>query len=305
MGDAAPQLAIKIDVDTYRGTREGVPALVALLKRMRVPATFLFSLGPDNTGRAITRIFRPGFFKKVSRTNVTKLYGYRTLLSGTLLPAPHIGRRCEALLRQVRDQGFPVGIHCHDHYRWQDHLAGMSLDETRREFQQAVAEFERVFGEPPQTAGAPGWQTTVHSLQAYDEAHLLYASDCRGTTPFLPRAHGLTFRTPQIPTTLPTLDELLGRPEYPDAAIVPHYLKLLRRDTPNILTSHAEIEGNHYLGLFEELLAAAQRQGVQFTTMEALAADLAKHPQTLPICDVAAGTVDGRSGTVTVQLPAA
>ena len=83
----APQFVIKVDVDTDRGTREGVPALVAILKRHSVPATFLFSLGPDNTGKAIRRVFRPGFLKKVSRTRVTKLYGWRTLLSGTLLPA--------------------------------------------------------------------------------------------------------------------------------------------------------------------------------------------------------------------------
>ena len=46
------KLAIKIDVDTYRGTRDGVPALAKLLKKRAVPATFLFSFGPDNTGKA-------------------------------------------------------------------------------------------------------------------------------------------------------------------------------------------------------------------------------------------------------------
>ena len=56
-----PLLAIKIDVDTDRGTRIGVPNLVALFDEFGVKATFLFSLGPDNTGRAIKRIFRPGF----------------------------------------------------------------------------------------------------------------------------------------------------------------------------------------------------------------------------------------------------
>ena len=50
-------IAIKIDVDTERGTRLGVPNLLKLLKNLAIPATFLFSLGPDNTGRAIRRIF--------------------------------------------------------------------------------------------------------------------------------------------------------------------------------------------------------------------------------------------------------
>ena len=76
-------LALKVDVDTYRGTREGVPALVELLKRYEAGATFLFSLGPDHTGRAIKRMFRPGFFRKVRRTSVLSHYGLVTLLYGT------------------------------------------------------------------------------------------------------------------------------------------------------------------------------------------------------------------------------
>ena len=79
-------LALKVDVDTWRGTREGVPRLAELLKRHDAGATFLFSLGPDHTGRAIKRVFRPGFMKKVSRTSVLEHYGLQTLLFGTLLP---------------------------------------------------------------------------------------------------------------------------------------------------------------------------------------------------------------------------
>jgi undecaprenyl phosphate-alpha-L-ara4FN deformylase len=59
-----PKLALKIDVDTWRGTLQGVPRLVEILRRIGADASFLFSLGPDHTGRAIKRAFRPGFMKK-------------------------------------------------------------------------------------------------------------------------------------------------------------------------------------------------------------------------------------------------
>ena len=45
----APLLTLKIDVDTYRGTRERVGNLVRMLSQHGVGATFLFSLGPDHT----------------------------------------------------------------------------------------------------------------------------------------------------------------------------------------------------------------------------------------------------------------
>ena len=294
-------LSIKIDVDTDRGTRLGVPNLLSLFEEFGVKATFLFSLGPDNTGRAIKRIFRPGFFSKVSRTSVVSVYGIRTLLNGVLLPGPHVGRRNEAVMRLARDRGHEPGIHCYDHIRWQDGLMKMSENEVRQEFGKARQEFERIFGEPARTAGAAGWQANALSLAAYDAAKLLYASDARGSHPFFPRADGRTFRTLQVPTTLPTLDELLGRPDYPQERLVEHYLSLLRPGVPNILTIHAELEGMKFLPLFRRLLEQARARSIRFVLLRDLAADLLKDPSPLPVCDLVGGTVDGRSGTLAVQ----
>jgi peptidoglycan/xylan/chitin deacetylase (PgdA/CDA1 family) len=296
------RLALKIDVDTDRGTRIGVPNLVRDLQEFELPACFLFSLGPDQTGRAITRIFRPGFFKKVSRTSVVKLYGIRTLLNGTLLPAPHIGRRNTKILREVRDAGHEVGIHCFNHYRWQDYVNKMPLDAVRAEFIAARAEFLRIFGTEAQTAGAPGWQSNTRSRQVYDEAGLLYSSDVRGSTPFFPRIGNQVFKTLEIPSTLPTFDELLGRPEYPEEKIVPHYMSLLREDRPNVFTLHAEIEGMGKRSLFRALLAACYNAGVEFIRLDDLARELLNNRANLPTCDQVPAEIDGRSGTVATQL---
>ncbi len=298
---SAIRLALKIDVDTDRGTRWGVPNLVADLQSVGVPACFLFSLGPDQTGRAITRVLRPGFFKKVSRTSVVQLYGVRTLLNGTLLPAPHIGQRNGHIMRAVRDAGFEVGIHCFNHYRWQDYVQKMSLEEVAVEFEAAFAEFLRIFGQQALTAGAAGWQSNARSREVYDRAGLLYASDTRGTAPFFPRIDGKVFRTLEIPSTLPTFDELMGRPEFPDHAIVDHYLGLLREDRPNVFTLHAEIEGMGKRELFRELLDACRRKKVQFVRLDDLAREFLARRDAIPICDQVMAEIDGRSGLVATQ----
>ena len=295
------RLALKIDVDTDRGTRVGVPNLVSDLKVFCAPACFLFSLGPDQTGRAITRVLRPGFFQKVSRTSVVEIYGVRTLLNGTLLPAPHIGRRNAATMRAVRDAGFEVGIHCHNHYRWQDYLHTMSAAEVAAEFDAARAEFRRIFGGEAQTAGAAGWQSNLRSREAYERAGLLYASDTRGGAPFFPRIGGKVFNTLEIPSTLPTFDELMGRPEFPDDKIVAHYLSLLRVDRPNVLTIHAEIEGMGRRGLFRELLAACAARGVEFIRLDDLARELLANRAAIPVREQMMAEIDGRSGFVAAQ----
>jgi peptidoglycan/xylan/chitin deacetylase (PgdA/CDA1 family) len=295
------RVALKIDVDTDRGTREGVPNLVSDCKEYGVPACFLFSLGPDQTGRAITRIFRPGFFKKVSRTSVVSMYGVRTLLNGTLLPAPHIGRKNERILRAVRDLGYEVGIHTYNHYRWQDYVQKLPIEKIRHEFDLARAEFKRIFGHDAKTAGAPGWQSNALSRQVYDEAHLLYSSDTRGDHPFFPRINGQTFKTLEIPSTLPTFDELLGRPEFPDDKIVSHYMSLLREDRPNIFTLHAEIEGMGKRDLFRALIRAMTLAEVEFVRMDTLAQEYLQNPDSIKVEDQAMAEIDGRSGLVAVQ----
>jgi peptidoglycan/xylan/chitin deacetylase (PgdA/CDA1 family) len=295
------RLALKVDVDTDRGTREGVSDMVADLKEAGAPACFLFSLGPDQTGRAITRVLRPGFFKKVSRTSVVSIYGVRTLLNGTLLPAPHIGRRNAGTMRAVRDAGFEVGIHCYNHYRWQDYVQTMPLEEVRMEFVAARAEFVRIFGGEAHTAGAAGWQSNARTREVYDEANLLYASDTRGASPFFPRVEGRVFRTLEIPSTLPTFVELMGRPEFPDEKIVPHYLSLLREDRVNVLTIHAEIEGMGRRGLFRELLAACRARGVEFIRLDGHARELLANRAAIPVLDQVMAEIDGRSGLVATQ----
>ena len=296
------RLALKVDVDTDRGTREGVPNLVADLRTAGVPACFLFSLGPDQTGRAITRVLRPGFLHKVSRTSVLELYGWRTLLNGTLLPAPHIGRRHADEMRRVRAAGFEVGIHGYNHYHWQDHLARLSREEVAAEFAAARVEFRRVFGVDAIAAGAAGWQSNGFSRDVYDEARLRYASDTRGTTPYFPRVDGRVFHTLEIPTTLPTLDELMGRPEFPDETIVAHLTALLRADRVNVFTLHAEIEGLGRRALFRALLEAWRKRGVEFVRLDALAEELLSRRETIPICDQVMAPIDGRSGVVATQV---
>ena len=295
-------LALKIDVDTLRGTLEGVPPLVSMLQRHGARATFLFSLGPDHTGRALRRVFRPGFLKKVFRTNVAANYGLKTLMYGVLLPGPDIGRHAGDVMRTVRDAGFEIGIHTWDHIRWQDFVAKKDAAWTRHEFVQAVERFREVFGAEPKTFGAAGWQINFHAFELEHEFHMTYASDTRGTHPFLPEMRGRVFSVPQIPTTLPTLDELVGVNGITVENVADHLLMLTREPPPehgHVYTLHAELEGMALRLVFEKLLAGWRSQGYDLVATETIAAHLDR--KRLPMHTVIMGEIPGRSGTLALQ----
>lgn len=179
-------IVLKIDVDTLRGTREGVPNLARMLREHEAGATFLFSLGPDHTGWALRRAFRPGFLKKVSRTSVVEHYGLRTLMYGVLLPGPDIGRKAAAEMRAIAETGFETGIHTWDHVLWQDNVRQRDAGWTARQMTAAHARFIQVFGKPPVTHGAAGWQMNDHAFRQIDNWGMAYASDGRGTRPYIP-----------------------------------------------------------------------------------------------------------------------
>ena len=293
------QLAVKVDVDTYRGTRRGVPRLAEVLTKHQAGATFLFSLGPDHTGRAITRAFRKDFISKVRRTSVVEHYGLGTLLYGTLLPGPDIGSRCAEEMRAVKKAGFEVGIHCWDHVRWQDGVARADADWTQRQMALAAARFKDVFGEEATTWGAAGWQTNRHASW-FEEGRYGYASDTRGTCPFLPLWDGVRIGCAQLPTTLPTFDELIGRDGIGERNVADALLERTAERRPvHVFTAHAELEGGHFLRAFEWLLAGWVAQGYEVVSLATLYRSLDR--ANLPRCEVVYGEVPGRSGTLALQ----
>jgi undecaprenyl phosphate-alpha-L-ara4FN deformylase len=306
-----PLLTLKIDVDTYRGTREGVPNLVRMLGAHGAQATFLFSLGPDHTGWALRRAFRPGFFQKVSRTSVLEHYGVKTLMYGTLLPGPDIGRKCADELRAVSRAGFECGIHTWDHVLWQDNVRQREAGWTSHIMRKAESRFLKVFGVAPHTHGAAGWQMNHFAFAEHDAAGYAYASDGRARLrddgSLADPAAG-PYRLPgsrciQLPTTLPTLDELLGRQidgvTITTANIAGHLLKLTAgagRD--HVYTLHAELEGQKLAPIFEQLLSGWKAQGYQLASMADTYQKVKDHQ--LPEFPVSWGEVPGRSGELIV-----
>ncbi len=288
------RIALKVDVDTLRGTREGVPRLLQLLAQRQLHATFLFSLGPDHTGWALKRVFRPGFLSKVSRTSVAQHYGYKTLMYGVLLPGPDIGRKAAADMRATRDAGHECGIHTWDHVWWQDEVRTRDAAWTRAEMRKSHERYLEIFGASPPTHGAAGWQMNATAFEQIDDWGMAYASDGRGTAPYRLNINGRTLQHVQMPTTLPTLDELIGQHGVTETNVARSVLKLTEADRDQVYTLHAELEGGLLAPAFEALLDGWRAQGHELVTM----AGLYRHidPATLPVRPLTWGTLPGRSG---------
>jgi len=308
------QITLKIDADTYRGTRVGVPNLSRILQAHGANATFLFSLGPDHFGWAMRQVFRSGFMKKVSRTSVVEHYGLKTLMYGVFLPAPDIGKECADEMRAVRDAGFECGIHTWDHRLWQDNVRQRDAIWTTRLMQKAFDRYLEIFGDAAHTHGAAGWQMNETAFAQLDAHGIDYSSDGRSflnddgslldsaAGPYRLEIHGKPMHCIQMPTTLPTLDEMLGRTIDGEVVSMSNIAaKILRAtETPrdHVFTLHAELEGQKLAPIFEQLLVGWKAQGYDFGSMADYYQKIRSQP--LPSRPLAWGELPGRSGGVIV-----
>jgi len=275
-----------------------MPRLLECLARRQVPASVYVSMGPDNSGKAIRRLFtRRGFARKMLRSNALRLYGLRTALYGTLLPAPEIARSFPDVLRRVVAEGHELGIHGNDHVYWHDYAVVLSEKAIEVEVDAALGAFREILGKVPSGFAAPGWQCGSAALAVLDRSGFTYHSSTRGRHPYRPRVGAVSGRLAEIPTTLPTVDELLGQ-GLGDGRLIDVYLGEIGGRPLDVLTLHAEVEGGPYAEFFEDLLEHLDGR-VRFRRLGDVAREIDTHR--LPVCDVVQGTLPGRAGTVSCQ----
>ncbi len=296
------EVALKVDVDTHDGARDGIPRLRALFAELGVPASFFVTMGPDHSGRAVLRVFtRKGFLTKMLRTNAPSMYGLRTVLSGTLLPARMVGVKFPELLRGLAADGHDVGPHGWNHVRWHDRLRRMTDGEARAEFEPGFRAVAEALGCNPEGSAAPGWQCSAASLAAQDALGIRWHSDTRGRFPFVPCAGGREYEGLEIPSTLPTLDEVLGSPEMGDLAPEEYFARRTDHDGLNVFTLHTESEGGHYLPFMRALILRWKADGATFVRLSDVARRLAPQRASLPRAEVVWGELPGRAGAVACQ----
>ncbi|MBP7341179.1 MAG: polysaccharide deacetylase family protein [Syntrophaceae bacterium] len=254
-------LGLKIDVDTYWGMKNGVPRLLRVLKDFDVRGTFFLSIGPDNSGRAALQLIKnPLFLKKMLRTKAPSLYGWKTALYGTLLPAPMIALSFPDGVRQILDEGHEVQFHAWDHRRWQDELPEKSEKWIVDWFEKGIEGYGRLTGRKPTAFGAPSWLIDDRVLNVIKRYSFEYLSCTRAKTPFLYEA----LPVPEIPSDLPCFEEL-GSGD--DVAVL---AGLLKDGKNHVLPVHAEVEGGIYEEKFRRLLKNALAAGAKVAQIREL-----------------------------------
>lgn len=293
-------IGLRVDVDTYRGTKRGVPTLLKSLAARGRRATFFFSVGPDNMGRHLWRLARPAFLRKMLRSNAPGLYGWDILLRGTLGPGPSIGKGLADVIRAAADEGHEIGLHAWDHHAWQTKIDRWSSAQIQAQLRLGFDRLTDILGRAPSCSAVPAWRCNDRTLRIKQRFPFEFNSDCRGYSIFTPLADDDDddrTRQPQIPVTLPTYDELVG---VHGTTATDYYRCLESLIDPgglNVLAIHAEVEGIALAPGFERFLDAVGARGHSFAPLGELVEGTAERPE----CAMEKSSIPGREGWISRQ----
>ena len=291
------KIGLRIDVDTFRGTKVGVPNLNALFKKYDIKASYYFSVGPDNMGRHLWRMLKPAFAWKMLRTNAAGLYGPEIIFMGTMWPGLQIGKRLGYVIKDTFDDGHEMGLHAWDHHRIQSKIDKMTSAQIAESLGKGVNCLTQICGQAPVTSAVPGWRCTDSLLEEKAKLPFTYNSDCRGESIFRPVVNGKALEQVQVPVTMPTYDEILGRDGVTDDNYNDFMLTQLKPGQLNVLTIHAEAEGGKCLNMFEDYIKRAMEAGWKFVTLGELVKDAGEVPEGKIIQDA----FPGREGWLAQQ----
>ena len=142
-----------------------------------------------------------------------------------------------------------------------------------------------------------------HALRLTQRLGFGYASDTRGTHPFIPVWNAEVVLCPQLPTTLPTLDELLGRNGCTIGDAHERLLALTAQApaTGHVYTVRTDLEGQGLLPVFVKLLEGWKKQGYELVSLGGLLESI--DASRLPRHELVRGRIEGRAGTLMLQGP--
>jgi len=284
------RVALRVEVRSRRGLREGVPNLMRLFSDFQVRASFFFPLGRDYAGRS-----------PLATWQARGRLGLAAMAYGTLLPAPSLQPDAARLMALARANGHEVGVLGLSPLHWLRRLAYADEAWTREQCARLWEAYLASGGVEPAALATPAWQVNPTLLSCLSAERYRYSSVTRGKLPYLPMLQGVRSAIPEIPTTLPTVDELLCRPDV-SMDNVHEYLYAESQQVSlagHVFAVSAEHEGLGRLGLMEKLLVMWKGQEGSVRAL----GDMLKEIDlgTLPRHQIGWGSVEGGEGYVAMQ----
>ncbi|WP_135607108.1 deacylase [Solemya velesiana gill symbiont] len=254
--------------------------MLKLFEQHGVKASFQLSLGPDYSSHPL------------------KILPWYLL---SCVPAAKIGEQAKEQLKSILQESHEIGIGPFLPASWRRNAAYADEVFTRNDLMQSLEAFQHLFDSPPSFFGAVDWQVNPHLLKLEEELGFNHACDVRGKMAFLPSLQDVSSGCIQIPTTLPTINELLANPSVNEHNVHEFLFAVSQRVLPNgeVFCVNAEQEGIERLVIMERIIVMWKGSQWEFKTLGELVQSIGNDKP--PWHQVGWAEVAGHAGHVAMQ----
>jgi peptidoglycan/xylan/chitin deacetylase (PgdA/CDA1 family) len=200
----AMMFSLRIDIDTFKGLKKGIPRILNILGDFNMKASFYCTLGWH--GDIMSTLRQKIRSMRVSTENSFSLLTYGTEFDKTtnfldetkrLFFPRRFGSELE-LLRRISREGHEVGPHGYVHKNW----LNITADEMHREFEAMVSEYCRIFGVLPRSWSAPFGVINDSAIRLTEAFGLNINSYLGGKEIFHPLIDGSVCHHVMVPVTI-------------------------------------------------------------------------------------------------------
>jgi len=236
---------LRVDLESDKGIKEGLPKLLDLLKRYDLKASFYLVMGGESN---IFDIFKYKGKMKSSAERKIKVWSLRDKIRVVLLPKDFV-KENKKILGRILDEGHELGIHGWKHRAW---TRGLDKINIKEHLVKAKRKYIKYFGKTLVSFSSPGFNTNKGVLKFLELGKIKYISDFPGEKI---KNYG---KIKNIPMTIlgenktPIIEYLISKDKN-DGEILEYMKKQIKEKKLVSFYIHGLFEARFKLNLLEEI----------------------------------------------------
>jgi len=246
---------LRVDLESSKGIREGLPPLLDLLKKYEIKASFYLVMGGESNIFEILK-YRGGMAHSSERK--IKIWSFWEKLRMALFPKDFVTQNKE-VLKRILEEGHELGIHGWKHRAWTRGLDKININEH---IEKAIEKYKGLFGKNPISFAAPGFNTNMEIMISLIFSHIKFVSDLPGSESIL---NGGIINVPMTicgENRTPIIEYLVSLGNDDDEVLELMKLKILERDLSSFYI-HGLYEARFKLDLLERIFKFIKEEGIK------------------------------------------
>ena len=167
---------LRVDLESDKGIKEGVPKLLELLKKHKIKASFYISMGGESNFLEILK-YRNKL--KTSGERKIKVWKLKDKLRMIFFPKDFVKENKE-ILRKIINEGHELGLHGWKHREWTRGFEKINIENT---INKSIKKYKKVFNKNPISFASPGFNVNNNVLKILEQNNIKFISDFPGEKP--------------------------------------------------------------------------------------------------------------------------